>query len=304
MGIQRIEELLETSNMITKDSLPHLELARDSSGSYDNHETCRKLHQDVQERFRSLEDLMHQGMSSLSKRVQTLEQELTNGNKGTNLLERECKDKHMELPNEKSYQQKFEHVVEKKVMSIVKDRTQLPMNENIERRSTELVKVKHNEIIPNEHTADKTKTIPNPIQPPVDRTPMHSLGDFEKCVERKLRELKPKSYMDETFDILEVQPIEKEKGSKQKSVASEDVYCICRSGEDRGRMIGCDFCDEWYHTICLNITKAQENELIKKKWRCPKCDPKLQPKASGKILEKPLTLLSHKPSYDQRYTLT
>ena len=38
-------------------------------------------------------------------------------------------------------------------------------------------------------------------------------------------------------------------------------------------MIGCDFCEEWYHNSCLNLTKEDIKELAKTKWKCPKCDP-------------------------------
>ena len=37
-------------------------------------------------------------------------------------------------------------------------------------------------------------------------------------------------------------------------------------------MIGCDFCDEWYHYNCLNLTKAEAKELTKKEWTCPNCE--------------------------------
>ena len=49
----------------------------------------------------------------------------------------------------------------------------------------------------------------------------------------------------------------KEKKNKEKEV---DVYCICRQPE-RLPMIGCDFCEEWYHGFCLKLKKADIKEL-------------------------------------------
>jgi hypothetical protein len=34
------------------------------------------------------------------------------------------------------------------------------------------------------------------------------------------------------------------------------VYCLCREG-NHGMMLGCEKCDDWYHTTCLGYTKIQ-----------------------------------------------
>ena len=38
-------------------------------------------------------------------------------------------------------------------------------------------------------------------------------------------------------------------------------------------MISCDKCEEWYHGICVGVSKAQGQVLAKKNlpWNCPKC---------------------------------
>lgn len=51
------------------------------------------------------------------------------------------------------------------------------------------------------------------------------------------------------------------------------VFCLCREPE-RPNMIGCDFCEEWYHYNCLNLTKSEAKELTKKEWKCPNCEYK------------------------------
>ena len=65
-------------------------------------------------------------------------------------------------------------------------------------------------------------------------------------------------------DDIKSEPTEKEENVKK--------YCLCRKPEQHP-MIGCDFCEEWYHNSCLNLTKEDIKELAKTKWKCPKCDP-------------------------------
>ena len=53
-------------------------------------------------------------------------------------------------------------------------------------------------------------------------------------------------------------------------------YCICH-GEDEGNlMIGCDFCEQWYHPRCLDLTDERVKELENEKWRCPPCEEEKQ----------------------------
>jgi hypothetical protein len=58
--------------------------------------------------------------------------------------------------------------------------------------------------------------------------------------------------------------------NKKRRLKQSGLYCVCRKSydKDQGIMIGCDYCDEWYHTTCLNISKEKELELINKKWAC------------------------------------
>lgn len=49
------------------------------------------------------------------------------------------------------------------------------------------------------------------------------------------------------------------------------VYCICRE-EERPGMIGCDYCDEWYHTQCLSLSKEEVKRLANENWSCPNCE--------------------------------
>ena len=53
---------------------------------------------------------------------------------------------------------------------------------------------------------------------------------------------------------------------------SEHYCCICRKIAGLKGAIGCDFCEGWVHTSCLNLKKEDVDELEKCEWKCPKCE--------------------------------
>jgi len=74
-----------------------------------------------------------------------------------------------------------------------------------------------------------------------------------------------------------------EKTSKRLSLLGR--FCFCRMPEG-GNMIGCDFCDEWYHTDCLNLKQSRIIELSKQTWACPKCEAEKASSNTSKQLQK------------------
>merc|ERR1719230_1680971 len=56
-------------------------------------------------------------------------------------------------------------------------------------------------------------------------------------------------------------------------IHNKPSYCIeaCTRGrvEDGSFMVGCDFCDGWYHGACVGISKDQACELDS--YVCPRC---------------------------------
>jgi len=56
-------------------------------------------------------------------------------------------------------------------------------------------------------------------------------------------------------------------------IHNKPSYCIetCQRGrvEDGSFMVGCDFCDGWYHGACVGISKDQANQL--ESYVCPRC---------------------------------
>uniref|UniRef100_A0A336M0L1 CSON009592 protein n=1 Tax=Culicoides sonorensis TaxID=179676 RepID=A0A336M0L1_CULSO len=90
--------------------------------------------------------------------------------------------------------------------------------------------------------------------------------------------------------VLAVMKNEKEDDSESgESWNSEDdpdrLWCICRQPHNNRFMICCDVCEEWFHGKCVNITKAQGNQMEAegKEWTCPNCIKKKQEKEQPKI---------------------
>ncbi|KAK9453252.1 hypothetical protein V1511DRAFT_505152 [Dipodascopsis uninucleata] len=54
--------------------------------------------------------------------------------------------------------------------------------------------------------------------------------------------------------------------------AGNDLYCICRKPDSGQWMIGCDYCEEWYHGKCVKIDEC-DSELIEQ-YCCPRCQSK------------------------------
>ena len=52
------------------------------------------------------------------------------------------------------------------------------------------------------------------------------------------------------------------------------VYCVCRKPRRRG-MIGCDYCEEWFHPDCLQLSMDDAMALTDTKWKCPVCEGKV-----------------------------
>ena len=83
---------------------------------------------------------------------------------------------------------------------------------------------------------------------------------------------------------------QKSNAKSRRNVKNHDekvvLYCLCREPERPG-MIGCDFCEEWYHSSCLNLKKEDVKQLTKCKWKCPKCE--LTDSKQAKALEQKAT---------------
>ena len=57
-----------------------------------------------------------------------------------------------------------------------------------------------------------------------------------------------------------------------KGPAGSKKHCVCTDSLWTPDMIGCDFCDMWYHPTCIGLTKDDATKAVGTKWFCPKCD--------------------------------
>ncbi|KAH3811580.1 hypothetical protein DPMN_139990 [Dreissena polymorpha] len=67
--------------------------------------------------------------------------------------------------------------------------------------------------------------------------------------------------------------------SGEKSVTPElegevyyKEYCVCRKPYSGRFMIQCDFCEEWYHGSCVNVTATEALEIDT--YKCRTCKQK------------------------------
>ena len=84
---------------------------------------------------------------------------------------------------------------------------------------------------------------------------------MKPCTDRKLPAWVEKFKSDLNHDL---QSVERLGGTSQKN-----EYCICR-GPNRGFMIQCNECKEWFHGPCVKVDK-QAAKVIDI-YLCPNCD--------------------------------
>ena len=53
------------------------------------------------------------------------------------------------------------------------------------------------------------------------------------------------------------------KGRKRKK------DCICRGPDTGETMIGCDYCKDWFHLTCVDLSPEEAEELDL--YKCPNC---------------------------------
>ena len=62
--------------------------------------------------------------------------------------------------------------------------------------------------------------------------------------------------------------------SEEKERLSDHFCYLCREPALLQGVIGCDFCEEWYHNSCLDLKKEEVDQLTNdRNWKCLKCEP-------------------------------
>jgi len=90
-----------------------------------------------------------------------------------------------------------------------------------------------------------------------------------KIVEAKEKVVKKEVKKEVKNEAPSITPTQKPTVKRKRNSEKEDTaikYCLCREPERPG-MIGCDFCEEWYHSSCLNLKKEDVKQLTKCKWK-------------------------------------
>jgi hypothetical protein len=55
----------------------------------------------------------------------------------------------------------------------------------------------------------------------------------------------------------------------QSKDEKERKYCICRGPDTGETMIGCDYCKDWFHLTCVDLSPQEAEELDL--YKCPNC---------------------------------
>ncbi|OWZ22872.1 Histone demethylase [Phytophthora megakarya] len=84
---------------------------------------------------------------------------------------------------------------------------------------------------------------------------------------RCVMELMPKHPRD-PFLCASCSPSERKRSGHGAQDNESPIFCLCRSAE-QAPMICCDFCDEWYHAVCVDLN-PHELDLVDA-FRCPRC---------------------------------
>lgn len=48
---------------------------------------------------------------------------------------------------------------------------------------------------------------------------------------------------------------------QSKDVKEKKKYCMCRGPDTGETMIWCDYCKDWFHLTCVNLSTQEAEEL-------------------------------------------
>jgi hypothetical protein len=102
---------------------------------------------------------------------------------------------------------------------------------------------------------------------------------------RESEEIKEKKRKTNSGQQIKIVTEQDKSNKKKRKRESEDIgntlkkkqkthktYCICKK-PDEGEYIQCEYCEEWYHPECINMSKKEYKKLKKsnEKYKCKKC---------------------------------
>ena len=75
--------------------------------------------------------------------------------------------------------------------------------------------------------------------------------------------------------VVKLIPLSESILNKHVNETVNEIICLCLKEQGSGKVIGCDFCDEWFHPDCVDLSPEQidfyekfQDEL----WTCPLCE--------------------------------
>ena len=105
----------------------------------------------------------------------------------------------------------------------------------------------------------------------------------------------------EADDDTEQAYVPTQEADENEADNDDEVFCICRKGDNHTWMIGCDGgCEDWFHGKCVNI-QERDGDLIDK-YICPNCEDKGRGQTTWKRMcrreecRKPARVLAEPPS--------
>ena len=84
-----------------------------------------------------------------------------------------------------------------------------------------------------------------------------------------------KNWVDHILPELATRNLEKKSNQLVVQTVSSDnkKYCFCKTTVTEGEMVGCDICDDWFHSACLKLSMLPTSKVC----YCPMCKkPKKQ----------------------------
>merc|ERR1712133_112855 len=152
------------------------------------------------------------------------------------------------------------------VSSIPTSKAKKPLVNGLPMKSKDIPKTAQN--VKRESTQKKETTKPVKTSPkkkePVVSTDSEDAMDAVKKKKPAKNTKKKKSYTEES---------EAEDSEYDDIKQLKTTYCFdsCFK-EESNEMIGCDFCEMWYHPDCLGLSEEQAESLTENdSWMCPEC---------------------------------
>ncbi|KAJ6220885.1 hypothetical protein RDWZM_006697 [Blomia tropicalis] len=123
-------------------------------------------------------------------------------------------------------------------------------------------------------TTNKRKFVEEETSKAKSESPINSTTQAERSKSKRLRLSQSNAMNNKSNETSHGRGSHRKSNISPKGNKSEpsdkEIYCFCMKPYDKRLMVGCDYCPNWYHPLCVNmvddVSKIDENI-------CPQCDP-------------------------------